>query len=228
MKRLATREQGHRLGRFRRDDRRLLRSSRRQDWQSEPPERGVEARIVAQAVEAVIDGHERHLIVVLRDRELQILERHVLPAELTADHRQPDRRAAAAGDELLAKRSASSRRPFLQYQMAEQRDEERRAMDQRDAFLLHLDRLVQPALTRERAAQIPVTAGEAGVDRQDLAHLALGFVEAARADQHLAHDERHHHPERIVMAGLGGVVDRLVEASESRTAAARSSRAPGA
>ena len=45
----------------------MLPSWTRKYGKSEPSESGGEARVVAQAVEAVIDGHERHLIVVLRD-----------------------------------------------------------------------------------------------------------------------------------------------------------------
>ena len=86
--------------------------------QSESSESRGEARIVAQAVEAVIDGHERHLIVVLRDGELEVLNAtSFCPsspqtiASQTGVHRPPV-------DELLAQRSASSRRPFRQYQRA--------------------------------------------------------------------------------------------------------------
>ena len=163
----------------------------------------------------MVDGHERHLIVVLRDGQLEIFERQILPAELAADHRQPDRRAPAAGDQLVAKPFGLVVPALAAVPDGQQRDEERRAMDQLDALLLHLDRLVQPALSDQRAAQIPVAAVEVGIDGEELPHLVLGLVEAAGADQHLAHDERHHHPERIVVPRLRGVVDGLVEAAEA-------------
>src|SRR4029453_14594882 len=50
--------------------------------QAEAPERRVEPWIATKAVEPVVDGHERHLVIVLGDREFQVFEGQVLFPEL--------------------------------------------------------------------------------------------------------------------------------------------------
>src|SRR5687767_6035675 len=113
--------------------RRRQRRSAREHGQAEPSERRIEPGIAAEAVEAVIDRHERHLIVVLGDRTLQVIERQIRLPELAANHREPDRRAPASGDELLPQPLGIVSAAVPAIPDREERDEKGGTADQRHA-----------------------------------------------------------------------------------------------
>ena len=88
---------------------------------------------------------------------------HLDIAKRAADHRQPDRRAAATGDQFFAQLLGVLAAACPAIPDREQRDEERRPPDQRNALLLDLDGFIELSLACESVAQVPVAPVEVGI-----------------------------------------------------------------
>src|SRR3954462_10590691 len=100
----------------------------------------------AQLVEAVIDHHEAHLVVVLVDRPIEEADRPFQIPETGIQNREPDRWTSSAGKELFEERLGIGPPAGTRIPQAKECDEQRRAIDERHAFLERRDRLAQASL----------------------------------------------------------------------------------